>query len=271
MFRAPLAVATVSVHGSNYTVHSDLLCRESEYFKGCLRGSFSEAETQTVVIDDEDISVDDFGLWVDLLYRVYFSKPGAFVLRKEEMGGTLSTMQLLTLWKLSDRFLNKPLAAIVHESLQHRLGLYSVQQWRKLYRTRPAQDIKSRVSRLQDAYRYCCEQSLPFTDDIVDACANCPPQVYDSSVAILDKEFMEQVSRRMIMAHADNSLLSKEQRTASMMSLANGDHIMGGTLGAVGNERGSGNGNGNGNGLSRSSGVGSGAVAGRAAGGIGSL
>ena len=253
----------MTVHGAQFAVHAELLCRESSYFVGCLRGGFAEAETQTVEIDDEDISAEDFGLWVDLLYRVHFNKPGAFVLRKEETGGTLSTMQLLTLWKLSDRFLNKPLAAIVEESLQHRLGLYSVEQWRKLYRTRPTQDIKSRVSRLQDAYRYCCEQSLPFANAIVNACANCPAQVYDSSVAILDKEFMEQVSRRMIMAHADNSLLSKEQRTASL-SIMGGDHVMGGT--AVG-----GGGGGGGNSISRSGGVGSGAVAGRAAGGIGSL
>lgn len=161
------------------------------------------------------MSVEDFGLWVDLLYRSHFQKPDTFVLRKEETGGTLSTMQILTLWKLSDRFLHRPLAALAEESLQHRLSLYSVEQWRKLYRTRPSSDIKSRVSRLQDAYRYCCDQELPFVNDLVAACANCPAQVYAECAALLEVDFMMQVSQRMIMAHADQQLISKDQRASS--------------------------------------------------------
>ena len=211
--RQPLSIATIAINGTEFFVHTDLLCKHSDYFTRCLRGSFAEAETQRVEINDDDISADDFGLWVDLLYRSHFQKPDTFVLRKEETGGTLSTMQILTLWKLSDRFLHKPLAALVEESLQHRLSLYSVEQWRKLYRTRPASDIRSRVSRLQDAYRYCCDQELPFVNDIVTACANCPAQVYADCVSLLEVDFMMLVSQRMIMAHADNQLVSKDQRT----------------------------------------------------------
>lgn len=213
--RNPLSVATIAVHGKEFFVHADLLCRNSEYFTRCLRGGFAEAETQRVVLDDDDVTVEDFGLWVDLLYRHHFQKPDTFVLRKEETGGTLSTKQILTLWKLSDRFMNRTLAALAEESLQHRLSLYSVEQWRKLYRTRPSADIKSRVSRLQDAYRYCCDQQLPFVEDIVIACANCPPQVYGDCVPLLEPDFMMLVSKRMILAQADNQLISKEQRASS--------------------------------------------------------
>ncbi|CAK7210788.1 hypothetical protein SCUCBS95973_000907 [Sporothrix curviconia] len=214
MFRQPLSIATIAINGREFYIHAELLCKHSDYFTRCLRGGFAEAETQRVEIND-DISVDDFGLWIDLLYRSHFQKPDTFVLRKEETGGTLSTMQILTLWKLSDRFLHKPLAALAEESLQHRLSLYSVEQWRKLYRTRPASDIRSRVSRLQDAYRFCCDQDLPFVNDIVTACANCPAQVYADCASLLEVDFMMLVSQRMIMAHADNQLVSKEQRLSS--------------------------------------------------------
>ncbi|CAK7263906.1 hypothetical protein SEPCBS57363_000810 [Sporothrix epigloea] len=212
MFRKPLSIATVAINGSEFHIHADLLCKHSDYFSRCLRGNFAEAETQRIEIDGDEISVDDFGLWVDLLYRSHFQKAETFVLRKESTGGTLSTMQILTLWKLSDRFLHKPLADLASESLLHRLSLYSVEQWRKLYRTRPASDIRARVSRLQVAYRYCCDQELPFIDDIVTACANCPAQVYAECASLLEVDFMMLVSQRMIMAHADRQLVSKDQQ-----------------------------------------------------------
>lgn len=213
--RTPLSIATIVIHGRELFIHASLLCKNSDYFTRCLRGGFAEAETQRVEINDDDLSAEDFGLWVDLLYRSHFQKPDSFVLRKEETGGTLSTMQILTLWKLSDRFMNRVLAQMAEESLQHRLSLYSVEQWRKLYRTRPSNDIRSRVSRLQDAYRYCVEQELPFVDDIVNACANCPAQVYFECAPLLEVDFMMRVSQRMIMAHADNALISKDQRIGS--------------------------------------------------------
>lgn len=208
----PLSIATVAINGSEFYLHADLLCEHSDYFSRCLRGSFAEAETQRIEFNGDEISVDDFGLWVDLLYRSHFQKAETFVLRKESTGGTLSTMQILTLWKLSDRFMHKPLAALASESLLHRLSLYSVEQWRKLYRTRPASDIRARVSRLQVAYRYCCDQELPFINDIVTACANCPAQVYAECASLLEVDFMMLVSQRMIMAHADRQLVSKDQQ-----------------------------------------------------------
>ncbi|CAK7265668.1 hypothetical protein SEPCBS119000_001630 [Sporothrix epigloea] len=211
MFRKPLPMATVAINGSEFFIHADLLCEHSDYFSRCLRGSFAEAKKQRIEIND-DISVDDFGLWVDMLYRLHFHRPETFLLRKEETGGALSTMQILVLWKLSDRFLHQPLAGIACESLLHRLSLYSVEQWRKLYRTRPATDIRARVRRLQEAYRYCCDQDLPFINEIVTACANCPAQVYAECAPLLEVDFMMLVSQRMIMAHADSQLVSKDQQ-----------------------------------------------------------
>ncbi|EFW98453.1 hypothetical protein CMQ_4305 [Grosmannia clavigera kw1407] len=220
MFRKPQAMATVVVRGQEFWLHAELLCRQSDYFAGALRGGFTEASTQRVELDGDDMTADDFGLWADMLYRVHFHRVGSFVLRKEETGGSLSTRQILTLWQLSDRFLHRPLAALTKESLHHRLGLYSVEQWRRLYRSRPATDIRARVGRLQDAYRQCVEHGLPFGDDIVVACANCPPQVYADCIDLLDADFMALVSRRMILAHADDSLLSKDEREAAAAASA---------------------------------------------------
>lgn len=218
----PLPVATIAINGSEFFVHANLLCKESEYFACCLRGSFAEASTQRIEVNDEDLAAEDFGLWVDLLYRVHFQRPGTFVLRKEETGGTLSTMQILVLWRLSDRFMHAPMAALAEESLRHRLSLYSVDQWRKLYRTRSAAEIKARVGRLQDAYRYCCDKNLPFGNDLVAACANCPAQVYSVCAPMLEADFMMLVSEKMIMAHADTQLVSKDERLAHASAVAVG-------------------------------------------------
>lgn len=214
MFRHPQPIATVVVRDQEFFVHSSLLCQRSDYFARALCGGFAEAATQRIELDGDDVSPEDFGLWVDLLYRAFFHRPGTFVLRKEETGGSLSTRQILTLWRLSDRFLHETMAAMAEESLQHRLGLYSPEQWRKLYRTRPATDIRARVGRLQDAYHQCLDQGLPFSDAVVAACANCPAQVYADCLDILEPDFMALVSRRMILAHADGSLLSKDERAA---------------------------------------------------------
>ncbi|OAA53767.1 BTB/POZ fold protein [Niveomyces insectorum RCEF 264] len=251
MFRNPLSIATIVVRGRAFAIHAELLCKHSDYFARALRGGFAEAQTQRIELDSGagsgngdgdgdgdgdggDISVEDMGLWVDLLYRWHFHRPDTFVLRKEETGGTLSTKQILTLWKLSDRFLHKPLARLAEESLQHRLSLYSTEQWRKLYRTRPASDIRARVSRLQDAYRFCTEQGLPFADAVVHACANCPAQVYAECVDLLDADFMAMVSRRMILAHADSSLVSKDQRMTAVAALSTAPGAASGVSGRPG-------------------------------------
>lgn len=213
-------MATVVVRGREFCLHAELLCRQSDYFARALRGGFAEATTQRVELDGDDVAPEDFGLWADLLYRAHFHRPGTFVLRKEETGGSLSTRQILTLWQLSDRFLHRPLAALAEESLQHRLGLYSVEQWRRLYRSRSASDIRARVGRLQDAYRQCVEHGLPFGDAVVAACANCPARVYADCIDLLDADFMALVSCRMILAHADESLMSKDEREAAAAAAA---------------------------------------------------
>lgn len=114
--RIPLQIVTIRVKGKEFRVHKELLVKDSFYFHKALNGGFVEAETQE--IDFDDILPADFGWYIDLVYRSFFVPN--FILRKEQVGGSLSTRQLLALWQLSDRFLNTKLVALVKESLQHR-------------------------------------------------------------------------------------------------------------------------------------------------------
>jgi hypothetical protein len=198
--RRPLQIVTVKVQGEVFHVHKELLVKDSLYFEKALNGSFLEGQTQEVVLDD--ILPADFGFYIDIVYRSFFIKK--FVMRKEETGDSLSTKQILTFWQLSDRFLNNRLRDIAKESLEHRLSLYSEQSWRKIYQKRPSSDIEGRIVRLQDAYNQCINSSLPFEEDIIDACANCPPQVYADCVHVMEPDFMALVSQKMIMKHADD-------------------------------------------------------------------
>jgi len=199
-------MVTVTVAGQNkFHAHKELLVKDSLYFQGALNGRFQEAITHEVALDD--VHPTDFGFYLDILYRSFFSPD--FVLRKEQTGGSLSTKQILAFWQLADRFLNATLAEMAKESLGHRLSLYSPQQWVKLYQKRTKADIEDRVRRLQDAYNQCLAGGIPFQDDIAQAAANCPPQVYRDNVHLMEPEFMAVVSEKMIMVHADPALCKK--------------------------------------------------------------
>lgn len=50
----------------SYSLHKGLLCKHSSYFRAALTGSFVEATTQTVRLDEEDPAI--FDLFVTWLY-----------------------------------------------------------------------------------------------------------------------------------------------------------------------------------------------------------
>lgn len=50
----------------SYSLHKGLLCKYSDYFRAALTGSFAEAATQTVRLDEEDPAI--FDLFVTWLY-----------------------------------------------------------------------------------------------------------------------------------------------------------------------------------------------------------
>jgi hypothetical protein len=196
------------VKGQLFNVSKELLVKDSAYFERALNGHFAESKAQSITLDD--ILPEDFGFYVDIMYRHYFVK--SFKLRKDETGGSLSTKQILTFWKLSDRFLNAELRRVAKESLDYRLSLYSEPHWMRLSERRAQSDLEARVARLQDAYHQCLDDSIPFADDIVQAAANVPGPVYAACVDIMDVEFMSRVSSRKIL---DLTLIKK--RTADQM------------------------------------------------------
>ncbi|CAK7233910.1 hypothetical protein SEUCBS140593_008759 [Sporothrix eucalyptigena] len=197
------AIATITIDSHEFIVHADIFCEHSDYFKSCLRGNFAEAQTQSVEI--EDISAEDFGLWVNAVYWYHFTTQ-RFVL-------DLSFIQILTVWKLSDRFIHKPLIDHSQKRLEHRLSLYTIEWWRDYYINHTVLESQRYIDDLQGGYCYCRAHTLPdaFSDGFVTACAKCPAQLYATYASLLDTEFMRLVSVRVVMRHADASLIPLQE------------------------------------------------------------
>ncbi|CAK7235123.1 hypothetical protein SEUCBS140593_009176 [Sporothrix eucalyptigena] len=187
-----------------FFVHADIFCEHSDYFKSCLRGNFAEAQTQRVEI--EDISIEDFALWVNTVYRYHFIPHEGFVLEPD-------LIQILTVWRLSDRFIHKPLIDQYKMRLEDLLSIFTVEWWRKYYIDHAASDSQRYINELQMGYRYCRAHTLPdaFSDGFVTACANCPAQLYATYASLLDAEFMRLVSVRIVMRHANKNLIPLQE------------------------------------------------------------
>lgn len=201
---------TIKVGPQAFQVHKELLTKNSRYFEAAFNGSFMESKDGKMTL--EEVQPADFGFYVDIVYRAHFN-PG-ISLRKEHTGGSLSTKQILTLWSLADRFLDEVVRAMAKESLDHRLGLYSVTLWKSLARKREKDDVSGRMSRLQDAYYQCLDHDIPFEDLIVEAASNCPPQVYVDCVGMMDPEFMALVSKRLVLRQAGEEVIPRKRRAA---------------------------------------------------------
>ncbi|KAK6382445.1 hypothetical protein LTR65_010877 [Meristemomyces frigidus] len=70
-----IGTVVVGFEEVSFTVHRDLICRHSQYFKGAFEGGFSEATDGVVVLKQE--SVKDFALFAAWLYTGNIELPDA--------------------------------------------------------------------------------------------------------------------------------------------------------------------------------------------------
>lgn len=197
------------MEGKAFTVHKVLLVKDSDYFEKALNGPFVEAQTRTINLGD-DISSAQFGVYVDVLYRSYVDKgykfrPGvldlhkaAFYTEPKQKVGPRS--QILWLWRLSDRFLNKRLLEIAEVSFKWFIRNFTVLKWEAMYTGRGHTDhqLLSRITSLQDAYQHCVEHDLPQMDEIVRCTANMPLQLFTKHYDDLDDDFRTVVMKQLM-------------------------------------------------------------------------
>lgn len=75
-FRSRLVTIKVGPKAMSYSVHKDLLCHYSSYFRGALTGGFAEARSHEITLVEEETWI--FDIFVNFLYtgRLYEEKPG---------------------------------------------------------------------------------------------------------------------------------------------------------------------------------------------------
>ncbi|KAE9376554.1 hypothetical protein N431DRAFT_288501, partial [Stipitochalara longipes BDJ] len=84
-----------------FTLHKDILCKDSPFFDRAFNGNFKEGETQTMILEDIEPSI--FGLFLCWLYSgdIAQRKVG----EKEEETLNQTPVQLAKLWILAERFM----------------------------------------------------------------------------------------------------------------------------------------------------------------------
>lgn len=196
--REPQEVATIKVKDKAFKVHKALLVKDSEYFERALNGPFVEGQTQTVVLGD-DVCPVQFGIYVDVLYRSYVIERYKFKtvqsnVYKHPLGG-----QILWLWRLSDRFLNKYLLKIAEESFSDYMKKYTVTAWETIYQNRVITEDRLRlvVKTLEFLYQQCIDYNLPQKDDLAGAAANMPLQLLAKYHDDLDVHFRTAVMKKL--------------------------------------------------------------------------
>lgn len=195
--REPQDIATIIVEGKKFNVYKSLLVQDSKYFERALNGSFVEGDTQTIEMGD-DVTSKEFGMYIDTLHRFFFSKNFQFRPQAEFNWDTFK--ECLTLWKLSDRFLNQRMQSLAQEALKHNAGRYSMRNWEIWYKNPENSDegLEHLVVNLQDAFKLCQELNIPEQEHFVDGASNMPVQLFTELHDKLDIEFRTPVMKKIL-------------------------------------------------------------------------
>ncbi|KAJ4397099.1 hypothetical protein N0V93_001323 [Gnomoniopsis smithogilvyi] len=215
--REPQDIVTVMVEKRGFKVYKAFLVKDSKYFERALEGPFVDGETQTIEVGD-DVTAKDFGYYIDALYRSFFAR-GAFQFRPRQQAG-LSRMELcLRLWRLSDKFLNRPMQAIAREALNHclRTRCYP-DSWSRFYNTSSISDEgpKDLALQIQSFFHLCQEFGAPFQDLAVQSASNMPIQLLVELHDELDIDFRGPVVKKFLERLASASFPSARFPSASL-------------------------------------------------------
>lgn len=199
-------IATINVEGKAFKVHKALLVKDSDYFERALNGPFIEGQTQTIDLGADDLH-EHFGIYVDVLYHSHFNEKYAF---RPEREPDSPMHQILWLWRMSDRFLNKHLLKIAEDSFSWCIDKYTTLCWETYYESPSFTDDKlfESLRDLQDAERFCVRYNLPQEVAIVSAAANAPKQLLGKHHDELHAEFRTKVMKAVLKS-VENPLLRR--------------------------------------------------------------
>ena len=173
--RDPLEIVTIKVDGKDFKLHKTLLVKDSEYFRRALNGPFIEARRQEITLG-HDVTAEEFGVYVDVLYRSYFNPCLEF--KYTPVWNACSVHGAMNLWKCSDRFLNDRLLDIAEDCLDFYLAMLTPTRWESFYQSHSIEQLRYRAGECESVAEYCRNANLPYYERFVEAFANMPPQAF---------------------------------------------------------------------------------------------
>ncbi|KAG8164973.1 hypothetical protein KVR01_005248 [Diaporthe batatas] len=200
---------TISIRVKNkyFNVPRDLLIANSTFFDDAL--NHSVPRKFFLVLDD--IDADIFNFFINVLFESSCSTTYKITNPNASFSGH-GVQSLLRLWKLSNRFVNLRICLLVEEALQkHCFGKYTPEAWESFYVQRTDDWLCRRLLGLQQCYTICKDESIPFEEDFVIACANCPGQVVASLFDHLDPDFKTEVVKSFAIRVADPKVAQRKR------------------------------------------------------------
>lgn len=122
-------------------------------------------------------------------------------------------VEMLNIWQIARRLYDAKSRAIVEESLDSHWNTMSVERWCSFYLSAPDSRLEERILQLQEAFERCKKLSIQFKNQIITACANCPPQVFAEVFSGLElgTEFRTEVTKSFALRHADQEFTKKRK------------------------------------------------------------
>ncbi|KAJ0117716.1 hypothetical protein J7T55_001916 [Diaporthe amygdali] len=213
----PGQMISINVKGGDaFCIHKDVLIRGSQYFMEALGGPFGGGQTNTIHLDD--VSPDDFGLYVGAMYPLVLCKNSLemhdiWPVDTQGMSKYHPWAMILTLWHMGDRFRDRGVLEMASAELVEKLGELSVQFWQDLCERSSEADLKALMLNLQTMFRKCKEEGWPFWPGFVAAASNAPPEIFAMCVEDLDDEvFRLELTKAFAWRHAELESTIKQSR-----------------------------------------------------------
>lgn len=199
-------IICIRVKDKHFNVPRNLLTTTSTFFDEEL--SYSEPKKFFLVLDDIDPVI--FNTFINLLLEPYFLTSFRICQHNDRYG--VSCKFLLKLWKLSNRFNNHRMCFLAEEALKTQyLAKSTPKMWESFYVKNTEARVRRNLLGLQECYALCKDGSIPFEEEFVIACANCPGQMLATHFDHLDLEFKAEVMKRFATRVADPMVAQRKR------------------------------------------------------------
>lgn len=174
--------------------------------------SYSTPKKFFLVLDDVD--ADLFNTYINVLFKSAFS-PG-FRLRNHNAlsiaSSTTNIKFLLRLWQLSHRLNSFRMCLLAEEALTSQyFAKFTAKQWEMAYVKCTEAHMRQILLALQKCYTLCKDESIPFEEEFITACAKCPGQMVATYFDHLDPGFRAEVVKTFALRMADPEVTQKKR------------------------------------------------------------